>query len=170
MKSENAKSVGNTRDRRRRIVDRERLKCADTIHSNAKIYIYFSNKIYESVPKIIINDTINLVFKTASSILVISNDNIFQVLFDKIANVILFDEISNYILALKMASPGIRHRASCCISALSFLLCISIRGVGTIGTGGQWGGYIVPLKFRTCASCTTEVKDAAYVKILSKRL
>ena len=62
LKSENAKSVGNTRDRRRRIVDRERLKCADTIHSNAKIYIYFSNKIYESVPKIIINDTINLVF------------------------------------------------------------------------------------------------------------
>ena len=46
LKSENAKSAGNTRDRRRRIVDRERLKCADTIHSNAKIYIYFfSNKI-----------------------------------------------------------------------------------------------------------------------------
>jgi len=114
---------------------------------------------YESVPKIIINDTINLVFKTASSILEISNDNIFQVLFDKIANVILFDEISNYILALKMASPGIWHRASCCIGALSFLLCISISGVGTMGTGGQWGGgYIVPLKFRTCTPCTPKSK------------
>jgi len=36
-------------------------------------------------------------------------------------------------------------------------------GLGTMGTGG----YIVPPKFRTC---TPQVKDAAYVKILSKRL
>ena len=39
-------------------------------------------------------------------------------------------------------------------------------GVGTMGTGG----YIVPPKFRTCTPCTSQVKDAAYVKILSKRL
>ena len=31
-------------------------------------------------------------------------------------------------------------------------------------------GYIVPPKFRTCTPCTSQVTDAAYVKILSKRL
>jgi len=41
-----------------------------------------------------------------------------------------------------------------------------VSGVGTMGTGG----YIVPPKFRTCTPCTPQVKDAAYVKILSKRL
>jgi len=41
----------------------------------------------ESVPKIIINDTINLLIKTAISISVISNGNSFRVLFDKIASV-----------------------------------------------------------------------------------
>ena len=37
-------------------------------------------------------------------------------------------------------------------------------GVGTMGTEG----YIVPPKFRTCTPCILQVKDAAYVKILSK--
>jgi len=41
----------------------------------------------ESVPKIILNSTINLLFKTAISILAISNRNSFRVLFDKIASV-----------------------------------------------------------------------------------
>jgi len=41
----------------------------------------------ESVPKIIINDTINFFFRTAISILVISNYNSFRELFDKIASV-----------------------------------------------------------------------------------
>ena len=41
----------------------------------------------ESVPKIIINNTMNLLFKTAISILVISNHNSYRVLFDKIAGV-----------------------------------------------------------------------------------
>jgi len=41
----------------------------------------------ESVPKIIINNTMNLLFKTAISILVISNHNSYRVLFDKIARV-----------------------------------------------------------------------------------
>jgi len=42
----------------------------------------------------------------------------------------------------------------------------AFSGVGTMGTGE----YIVPSKFRTCTPCTPQVKDAAYVKILSKRL
>ena len=41
----------------------------------------------ESVPKIIVNNTINLLFQTAISIWVISNHNSFRVLFDKIASV-----------------------------------------------------------------------------------
>ena len=44
----------------------------------------------ESVPKIIINDTIKFLSETATSILVISNYNIFLVLFDKIASVYFF--------------------------------------------------------------------------------
>ena len=40
----------------------------------------------ESVPKIIISNSINLFFKTAVNILLISNDNSFRVLFDKIAS------------------------------------------------------------------------------------
>jgi len=47
----------------------------------------------ESVPKIIINDTINLFFKTAINILVISNHNSFRVLFDKIATVYIIRKI-----------------------------------------------------------------------------
>ena len=43
----------------------------------------------KSVPKVIINDTINLFFLTAVSILLISNHNSFRVLFDKIASVYL---------------------------------------------------------------------------------
>jgi len=35
---------------------------------------------------------------------------------------------------------------------------------------GDSGGYIVPPKFRTCITCTSQVKDAAYVKILSMTL
>jgi len=42
------------------------------------------------VPKITINNTINLLLITAISILVISNHNSFRVLFDKIDSVILF--------------------------------------------------------------------------------
>ena len=41
----------------------------------------------ESVPKIILNSTINLFLKTAISLLVISNHNSFRVLFDKIASI-----------------------------------------------------------------------------------
>ena len=40
-----------------------------------------------SVAKIIVNNTINLLLKTAISILLISNHNSFRVLFDKIASV-----------------------------------------------------------------------------------
>jgi len=68
------------------------------------------------VPKIIINNTINLLFYTAISILVISNHSSFRVLFDKIASV--FEKYID-ILALEMASPGNQHCANC-IGALSF--------------------------------------------------
>jgi len=47
----------------------------------------------ESVPKIILNKTMDLLFSTAISILVISNHNSFLVLFDKIAylkNIFIF--------------------------------------------------------------------------------
>jgi len=57
----------------------------------------FANKSHtgnESVPKIIINDTISLFFRPA--ILVISNHNIFRVLFDKIATVYLIWKIYLY--------------------------------------------------------------------------
>jgi len=40
-----------------------------------------------NVPKIIINNTINVLFKTAINMLVISNRNSFRVLLDKIASV-----------------------------------------------------------------------------------
>jgi len=55
------------------------------------------------VPKIIINNTINLFFLTAISILAISNHNSFRVLFDKNASVF---EKDIYILASQKASPG----------------------------------------------------------------
>jgi len=44
-----------------------------------------------------------------------------------------------------------------------------VIGVVTVGTVGT---LYPPPKFRTCTPCrpTTQVKDAAYVKILSKRL
>ena len=41
----------------------------------------------ESVPKIIINDTINLLFKAAINILAISNHSSSRALFDKIVSV-----------------------------------------------------------------------------------
>ena len=41
----------------------------------------------ERVPEIIINDTINLIFKSAVNILVMSNHNSFRVLFDNFASV-----------------------------------------------------------------------------------
>ena len=62
----------------------------------------------ESVPKIIINNTINSFLKTAISILVISNHNSFRVLLDKIASV-YFIWKRYHILALEIASPGNQH-------------------------------------------------------------
>jgi len=54
----------------------------------------------ESAPKSIISNT-NLFFKTAISILVISNHNSFRVLFDKIASVYFVGKYI-YILALEV--------------------------------------------------------------------
>ena len=65
----------------------------------------------ESVPKIIINDTINLILKTAISISVISAHNSFRVLFDKISSVYFILEIGLYLyFSIKMASLRNRHR------------------------------------------------------------
>jgi len=87
-----------------------------SIHPFCTAYPWQGN---ESVPKIIINSTINLLFKTAISILAISNRNSFRVLFDKIAFVYFGRKKYIYILALETASPGNRHCASC-IGTLSF--------------------------------------------------
>jgi len=62
------------------------------------------------VPKIIINDTINLLFN-CNQHLVISNHNSFRVLFDKIASVYSLFEKYIYILSLEMISPGNQHCA-----------------------------------------------------------
>jgi len=62
------------------------------------------------------NDIIHFLFKTASSILVISNHNGFPVLFDKIASVYFICKIYLYF------SVGMARPANCanCIGALSF--------------------------------------------------
>jgi len=75
---------------------------------------------HESVPKIIINDTVDLVFKTAISYLVglISNHNSVRVLFDETASVYFISKIYLYS-ALEMASPG-NQRCANCIGTLSF--------------------------------------------------
>ena len=72
------------------------------------------------MPKIVINNTV----KTAISILVISNHDSFGVLFDKIASICFIRKKGIYILALKMASPGNQHCASC-IGTLSFLVVMN---------------------------------------------
>jgi len=68
------------------------------------------------VQKIIVNDTIHFLFKTASSISVISNHNGFRVLFVKIASVYFISKIYLYF------SVGMARPANCanCIGALSF--------------------------------------------------
>jgi len=54
----------------------------------------------ESVPKIIVNDTIKFFSQTAISTLVGSNHNSFRVLFDKLLLCILFEKYIN-VLALQ---------------------------------------------------------------------
>jgi len=65
-----------------------------------------------SVPKVIVNNTINLLFQTAISVLVISNHNSFRVLLTKLLPCILFENYI-YIFALGMASSGNQHCANC---------------------------------------------------------
>ena len=71
-----------------------------------------------SMPKIIINDTINLIFKTAISVCVISTVTVSECCLMKLLPYILSEKYI-HILALEMASPGNRHCANC-IGALSF--------------------------------------------------
>jgi len=70
----------------------------------------------ESMPKIIINDTINLFFKLQSAFCQFQTVS-FRVLFDKISSVYLKKYI--FILVLEMASSGNQHCANC-IGTLSF--------------------------------------------------
>jgi len=60
----------------------------------------------ESVPKITINNTINLFYWTAISILVISNHSSLRVLFDRFASVYFIWKIYLYFLALEIAGRG----------------------------------------------------------------
>ena len=79
----------------------------------------------QSVPRIIIHNTINLFFKTAISSLVISNHNSFRVLFDEIASVFFYFISKNtYILVLKMASPG---NQLCQLYRHTFVPCMQPR-------------------------------------------
>ena len=57
------------------------------------------------MPIVIINNIVNLFFKTSISVLVISKHNSFRVLFDKIASVYILVEKYIHILALEMANP-----------------------------------------------------------------
>jgi len=61
---------------------------------------------------------------TAISISVISNNNSFRVLFDKIASVYFISKKYIDILALEMGSRGNRHCANC-IGALSFPVAVN---------------------------------------------
>ena len=85
------------------------------------------------MPKIITNDTVNLLFfkLTAISILVISKLYSFRVLFDKIASVYFIREIYWYF-SISVASPGNRHCASC-IGTLSCprAITVSMQPVST---------------------------------------
>ena len=72
----------------------------------------------ESVPRIIINDAVNLFFKPVS-ILLISNPNSFRVLFDKIASVYFISKMYLYFGIGNGRSPGNQHCANC-IDILSF--------------------------------------------------
>jgi len=80
----------------------------------------------ESVPKIMLNNTLNL-FLTAISVFVISNHNSFRALSDKIASVYFIWKKYIYILALGMASSGNQHCANC-IGALSFPMTLWVSG------------------------------------------
>ena len=79
------------------------------------IIIYIDS---ESVPKIIIINTLNLLYKTAISTLVISNITVSECCLMKLFPYILFEKYT-YILVLEMASQGNEHCANC-IGTLSF--------------------------------------------------
>ena len=69
-----------------------------------------------SVPKIIRNDTINLFFKPAISILVISNRKSFRVLFDKIAFIYFIWKIHIFYFSIRNGKP--REPAVCQLTSL----------------------------------------------------
>jgi len=72
----------------------------------------------EWVPKVIINNTINLFFSTAISVLVISNRNSFRELFDKIASVYFIWEIH---LHFSIGNGQTREPALCHLYRRTFI-------------------------------------------------
>ena len=73
----------------------------------------------ESVPKIIVNNTINLFFKLQSAFCKFESITVFKCCMIKLLPYILFEKIYIYSSALEMASPGNQHCANC-IGTLSF--------------------------------------------------
>ena len=104
----------------------------------------------ESVPIIIINNTINLLFKTAISILLLFQTiTVSECCLIKLPQYILFEKCI-YILALEMASSGNRHCANC-IGTLSFRISASQRAVvvlcGREGNRGSGVSRVVRHRF-----------------------
>jgi len=85
----------------------------------------------ESVPKIIVNDTIYLFFKTAIIILVISSHDSFRVLFDKIASAYFICKVYLYF-SIGKANPGNQHCANS-IGTLSFSMPVRRRSMKRYG-------------------------------------
>jgi len=79
------------------------------------------------VPKIIINNTLNLFLNTSISILVISCHNSFGVLFDKIASVYFIWKMHSYFYHWKWLAQATQHCASC---------------IGTLSSPGQIKGAV----------------------------
>ena len=104
----------------------------------------------ESVSRIITNDTIKFVSQTAISILVISNHNSFQVLFDRIASVYFFENIT-----------FVPYRNTACLLGYycSYLIVQNITSVR--GKFAVTGIYSITLRgicaFIESAACTVSV-------------
>ena len=82
--------------------------------------VMFAHNRDRKCAEIITNDTISLLFKSAISILVISNHNSFRVLFDKIASVYFISKIYLYFI-IENGQP--RKPALCQLYRHTFVPC-----------------------------------------------
>ena len=89
----------------------------------------------ESLPKIVINGTINLFLKTAVSILPISNHNSFRVLFDKTASVYFIRKI---YLHFSTGNGQRRKPALCQLYRHTFVPYACRRGRSTRSWSTRW--------------------------------